>query len=375
MVDFERELKVNLLELLKTGLKDHRRGQGKRHPIEIVVMIILMGIMGGAKSERGIERFANNNRKELVEELEIERGEVPSRRVMREVIEHTDFKELGEIFYNWSKESIGIEKGDWMNIDGKAIRGTVTDKSSSLQDFVSLVSVFASKKKQVLSAGMYKVKEGHELSTARELIECVDLQGVTLTLDALHCQAETVKVIVESENDYVVGVKGNQAKLFEQVQQNCEKEWLVDIDTSEEKNRGRNEERTCSIYENLEGIDIEKWVGLKSVIKVERKVTIKEKETFETAYFISSLPATTLAKELNEGIRGHWSIESFHYIKDVTFGEDAWKVKKKNAAANYSLIRNISINIFRNNGLHRIREAIEKCANNVPFMLRLLSLF
>lgn len=101
-------------------------------------------------------------------------------------------------------------------------------------------------------------------------------------------------------------------------------------------------------------------------------VTIKEKKTLETGYFISSLPATTLAKEFNEGIRGHWSIESFHYIKDVTFGEDEWKVKKKNAPENYSLMRNLSINVFRNNGLHHIRETVEKCANNVPFMLSLL---
>ena len=104
-------------------------------------------------------------------------------------------------------------------------------------------------------------------------------------------------------------------------------------------------------------------------------VTIKEKATLETAYFISSLPATTLAKEFNEGIRGHWSIESFHYIKDVTFGEDDWKVKTKNAPANYSLMRNMSVNIFRQNGRHRIQETIEKCANNVPFMLLLLSFF
>lgn len=148
MEELEEKSRKNLLELLIRELKDHRRGQGKRHPIQIVVIIILMGIMSGAKSERGIVRFGINNKEELIELLEIERGEVPSRSVMREVIQHIEFKELEEIFYKWSKQYIEIEKGDWINIDGKAIRGTVIYKNTKLQDFVSLVSVFVNELKE-----------------------------------------------------------------------------------------------------------------------------------------------------------------------------------------------------------------------------------
>jgi predicted transposase YbfD/YdcC len=93
----------------------------------------------------------------------------------------------------------------------------------------------------------------------------------------------------------------------------------------------------------------------------------------ETAYFISSLSATVSAETFSVGVRGHWSIESFHYVKDVTFNEDKWKIKTKNAPANYSLIRNMIINIFRKNNFKNIQEAIEKCANNVHFMLSLLN--
>ncbi len=122
------------------------------------------------------------------------------------------------------------------------------------------------------------------------------------------------------------------------------------------------------MYDNLDGIDLKKWSGLKSIIEVKRTVILKEKETKETAYFISSLPATMSARKLNKGVRNHWKIESFHHIKDVTFREDKWKVKTKNAPANYSLIRNLVINIFRRNGFESMQATIEKCANNVPFM-------
>lgn len=97
----------------------------------------------------------------------------------------------------------------------------------------------------------------------------------------------------------------------------------------------------------------------------------KEKVTEETAYFISSLSSETKVSVFSLGIRSHWSIESFHYIKDVVFGEDGSKVRTKNAPCNYSLVRNLVINIFRKNNLHKIQETVEKCSNNVPFMMSL----
>jgi predicted transposase YbfD/YdcC len=125
------------------------------------------------------------------------------------------------------------------------------------------------------------------------------------------------------------------------------------------------------VYGALAGISKEKWTGVRAIIQVHRKTIHHGCVAEETAYFISSLPKTTSAKVFNAGVRSHWGIESFHYIKDVTFGEDGWKVKKKNAPANYSLARNLVINVFRNNNLHHIQETIERCANNVPFMLSL----
>ena len=123
---------------------------------------------------------------------------------------------------------------------------------------------------------------------------------------------------------------------------------------------------------SLNEFNKEKWKSVNSIIEVERIVKIKEKITKEVAYFISDLKPETGAKYFFESIRLHWQIESFHYIKDRTFLEDVWKVKTKNAPANYSIMRNLAINIFRHRGFDCIQEAIEKCANNVGFMMGLL---
>jgi predicted transposase YbfD/YdcC len=126
------------------------------------------------------------------------------------------------------------------------------------------------------------------------------------------------------------------------------------------------------VYDNLIGID-SGWVGLQSLIKVVRESKTKAIETKEVAYFISSLPSTTPAKTFNEGIRSHWAIESaLHYSKDVTFKEDASKIRTKNAPQNISIIINMIINIFKKNGYTNMAQAIRIVSNDIPMMYKLL---
>lgn len=141
---------------------------------------------------------------------------------------------------------------------------------------------------------------------------------------------------------------------------------------TQEKNRGREEIRIVQVYDDLEGINTDDWQGLRSLVRVTRSTVTKETAAVDSAYFISSLPPDTSAAVFAAGIRGHWGIESLHYTKDVTFREDDWQVRTKNAPANYSLLRNVCLNAFRKNGLTNMQAAMEKCANNVSFMLSLL---
>jgi hypothetical protein len=194
-----KQKKQNILELLKT-LKDHRRKEGQRHPKEVVLLIIIMGIMAGAKGERAIARFAQNNKKALIEALGIERKEVPSRSVICGVIENIDFKALQNIFYQWALKIVKIKEKDVVSIDGKAIRGTVKNSHDKFQNFTSLVSVFASKRKQILTTAKIETQKENEIPKVQELLEMLDLKGVTFTLDALHCQEKTAKIIKKTGN-------------------------------------------------------------------------------------------------------------------------------------------------------------------------------
>lgn len=159
----------------------------------------------------------------------------------------------------------------------------------------------------------------------------------------------------------------NQPLLYKQLEatmadKNKCSSWYSEI----EINRGRTELRTVTVSNCLAGISQE-WIGIKQLISIERIVDRQGKKSKEMAYFISS--KNDNAFKYKEGIRLHWEIEnSLHYVKDVTLKEDASKIVTGNAPQNLSIIKNISINIMRNNQYKNMAQAMRLVANNIPLL-------
>ena len=175
---------------------------------------------------------------------------------------------------------------------------------------------------------------------------------------------KTTAEIIASGNDYIIGVKGNQPKLLKQIKETTADESnIVSISEISECSKGRIETRKVSISHDLSGISDE-WIGLKTIIRVERTVIEKQINRNETAFYIGSFK--TDACGLNIGIRRHWAIENqLHYVKDVTFREDYSKIVADNSAENFSLIRNIVINLFRKSGMKSMIQAIRLISNDI----------
>lgn len=127
------------------------------------------------------------------------------------------------------------------------------------------------------------------------------------------------------------------------------------------------------MYDDLYGIDTVQWIGIKQLIKVVRVTYTNNKilPSLDTSYYISSIKRT--AKEYNRGIRSHWSIEnSLHYVKDVTFSEDASLVRTGNAPTNFSIIRNIAINLLRRMNFINFPQAIRMVGGDIPRLMEAL---
>lgn len=213
----------NDLYSLLSQLPDYRQSSGKRHELRLVLIIAIMSIMSGYAGIRGMGDFTEKNRQELLKIFRPDKDRLPSRQTVGRVLQHIDFDRLNDIFHKWAIRYVKIKDKEWISIDGKAIGSTVGSDVPGFQKFVNLVSVFASKRKQVLGAGKILNHKESEIPKVRELIRELGLEGVIFILDALHCQKETVKTIVESNNDYCIGVKGNQKTLHERIKKKCKR--------------------------------------------------------------------------------------------------------------------------------------------------------
>ena len=95
-------------------------------------------------------------------------------------------------FNDWAKTYVNLEEGEWCSIDGKSIRGTVEHHNGCHQNFVSIVSMFASKRGMVVGMKKFENKKESEIKIVQELITVLDLTGIVLTFDSLHCQKKLV---------------------------------------------------------------------------------------------------------------------------------------------------------------------------------------
>lgn len=179
--------KVNLLTYL-SEVKDHRRAQGQRYKTVAMLLIIILCGLCNKFGYREIGRFCKNNEDILLKMFKFSNGKVPSHVTIRSFIKNMDFESLQAAFHKWTKQYVQIEEDEWISVDGKCIRSTVSDYHTSHQNFVSLVSLFCRKREQILMVAKIENKKSSETEAVDYLLDLLDLKDVVLTFDALHCK-------------------------------------------------------------------------------------------------------------------------------------------------------------------------------------------
>lgn len=195
---------------------DFRRGQGKMHNLAVILLLVLMASMSGYYGQRANGDFVKKHHKELIKIFKPKHDKLPSYQTIARVMQKLDYEQLSAIFFTWAKTVIPITEEEWVSMDGKAIHGTTTNAGSAQQSYTNLVSLFTTKTNLVLTQGKVTNKS-NEIPLVQQLVNTLGLTGMVFTADALHCQKETVKTIVDSGNDYVIGVKDNQKNLHERL--------------------------------------------------------------------------------------------------------------------------------------------------------------
>jgi len=175
-----------LLTTKLAQITDVRRAEGTRHDLTTIIIITIMAIMSQIYSLRGIETFAKRHKADLVKFLNIRKDRVQSYPTLRRVLLTLDFNDMAEIFKQWIVENNLLDYKDWISLDGKSIKSTLSDYHSPDQNFVSIVSAFAHNSGIVLLSRSYQNKKTSEIPVVEGLIKALGLQELTFTLDALH---------------------------------------------------------------------------------------------------------------------------------------------------------------------------------------------
>jgi predicted transposase YbfD/YdcC len=331
-------------------LTDPRLARTRRHHLQDILVIALCGLIANADSWADIERYGRTKLDFLRRFLELPNG-IPSHDTFGRVFARLDPAALVLCLRNWLADLRAKLGGEHVAIDGKTLRGS--HDGEARPNALHLVSAWACEARLFL--GQLAVAEkSNEITAIPQLLELLDLEGDTVTIDAMGCQKEIAETIVAKGADYVLAVKDNQPTLCRAISDAFIR--FADEDYVEPslrryrtvgKAHGRREERQYFIAEVPEGLPgSDDWVGLRSIGMVLRTREEADVVSDEVAYYIGSIPAKV--KHFARVARGHWEIETtLHWSLDVTFSEDDSRVRKDRGPENLAMLRRLAVSVLQ----------------------------
>jgi predicted transposase YbfD/YdcC len=290
---------------------------------------------------------------------------------------------FGSCFESWIKE-LWPGRHDLIAIDGKTSRRT-HDKRKGLKALHTL-SAYATNARLVL--GQLSVPEKtNEITAIPELLdhlaEAKQLEGALVTIDAMGCQVAIADKIVEHKADYLLALKGNQPTLEADVADyfsSAPTEEVVIKHAEIEKGHGRIEMRTYTASSNVDWIVSDRsypgeprFTNVKTLIKALSRVEYADRCTFETRLYISS--AALDIDRLANAVRGHWGVESMHWLLDVEFKDDLSRYRSGHGAKNMAIVRRFALGLVRASKSKRSVKTRRKSASwDTSYLLELLQL-
>lgn len=331
-------------------LPDPRIDRRRRHKLLDILVISLCAALCGIDDWAGVELFATLKEDWFRTFLELPGG-IPSHDTFGRVFSRLDPKAFEACFRSWVAALAEAATGGVVAIDGKSLRGSFDTASGKSP--LHMVSAFSASSGLCLGQVATDAKS-NEITAIPALLQTLALKGCIVTIDAMGCQKEIAKqIVVDAKADYVLALKGNQGRLHQDVRDYFEaptepwKDAPHSVFEETGKGHGRIEIRKVIATDDLGWLSQRKeWRGLTSIAMVESTRIIGEKETTERRYFISSLPAD--AAKIGRAVREHWGIENrLHWCLDVTYNDDASRIRKDHGPQNMTVLRRLAVNLLR----------------------------
>ena len=334
-------------------VEDPRIDRGKVHQLIDILFVSVAGTIAGCDGPSDIAEFARTQLAWCRKFVPLENG-APAHDTIGRVLSLIKPLEFQNAIVEWIASFAGEDDGGprFIPIDGKTLRGSQGAKHRDKP--LHLVSAWATK--QGMTLGQVAVDEkSNEITAIPKLLEMLELKGAIISIDAMGCQKEIAKKIVNGGGDYVLAAKDNHPTLCEAMRvfftERHEESDFSDFGCRQlmtrERSRGRQETRhylIAPLPDSMQGFRRD-WKGLKSIGQVITITESKGKETFDVRFYISSREAKV--NEFAQSTRGHWSIESMHWILDVVFAEDASRIRNGDGAENFGFLRKFVLSLLK----------------------------
>lgn len=330
-------------------MPDPRQHAKVIYPLDEVLLLCLLAVLGGAETFTDIARFGEK-KLQLLRRFRPFRNGTPAHDHLGDIFATLDAKEFQRCFASWVAALTGAP-ADVIAIDGKTLRRSYQKKGG--KEPIHMVSAFAARQRIVL--GQVKVAEkSNEIVAIPALLAMLAIEGAIVTVDAMGCQRNIAQEILDKKADYVLALKGNQGTLREDVElfaaeqkANGFKDTKVSRYETVDGDHGRIETRAYTAIHDVAWLrERHNWPGLKGVVIVESTREIGDKIERETRFYITSL--VWLATQLGPVIRSHWAVEnSLHWVLDMIFRDDECRIRTDHAPANFTTIKHIALNLIR----------------------------
>jgi predicted transposase YbfD/YdcC len=343
---------VELFTPFFADLTDPRVARGRHHQLLDIVILALCATLAGANTFVDVERYAVSKLDFFRTFLDLPHG-APSHDTFSRVFARLDPIALLECVRRWLDALRNSLAGEVVAIDGKTLKGSFDTAAG--RSALHLVSAWACDAR--LSLGQVAVdQKSNEITAIPVLLKLLDLKGAIVTIDAMGCQTEIAAAIREREADYVLAVKGNQPGLQEII---CDRfvahaeagftDPGVKTLTTVDRGHGREERREYVVAPAPAALKA-RWQDARSIGMVTRTRVVGGVESCELTYYLNSLrPRVRL---FAKATRGHWGIENVaHWTLDVTFAEDASRVRRDNGPQNLATLRRFALTLLQQDEL------------------------
>ena len=306
-------------------------------------MIALCTVLCGGESCVDMADFAEEKEPFLREFLSLDNG-LPSHDTFSRVFRALEPEQFRRCFQDFMGRFAETCQGV-IAIDGKVLRRSFD--TASAKSSLHMVSAWGCEQRLVLGQIATDAKS-NEITAVPKLLEMLSLKGCIVSVDALNCQREIARQIVDQGGDYALALKGNQGTLHDDVRMFLDDPATTAITTATtvDGDHGRIETRTSTISTAVDWLQEDhRWPGLKAIGKIVRTREVGAKTTMETAYYLLSTPVT--AARFGQVVRAHWAVEnSLHWTLDVVMNEDQARNRLDHGPNNLAVLRHMALNIL-----------------------------